>query len=122
MLKYANVRYVDHLNFNDLVKDTYNKIYSLQQTYGGWDRQSFNFTATKNGKFAEGLPTKINEDDWGEGIDFKTWLNTPCPKNCSFSEELFWERNFHPYFDDLVLDLCQKGLIEEGDYVMNIDW
>jgi hypothetical protein len=35
---------------------------------------------------------------------------------------MFWERNFYPDTYTVANDLYDKGLIEAGDYIINIDW
>ena len=36
--------------------------------------------------------------------------------------QLFWERNFYPDVQMIANNLHAKGLIEAGDYVIDIDW
>ena len=83
------------------------------------------------------------------GVKFKTWLdrdpNAPLNpskqelKQCNYywgkTEEdekhwkedksnihMFYERNFYPDFQTVANDLCEKGLLEPGDYTIDIDW
>ncbi len=35
---------------------------------------------------------------------------------------LFCERNFYPDLHTIANDLYERGLIEAGEYVINIDW
>ncbi len=61
------------------------------------------------------------------GVSFETWKNTPRD---AFLEELkdewrsdlFWERNFYPHFSMIVKDLYERGILEEGEYGIDIDW
>lgn len=122
MLRYNTVKFVDNSDFDQLVNDTYKKPYRIQQTEGCMERQCFSFEANKNLNFAEDLPKSVDYDYIGEGVDFQTWLNTPYLETGNYRDKLYWERSFHPFFNDLVLDLCKKGLIEEGTYTMKIDW
>lgn len=68
---------------------------------------------------------KVNGDEMG--VSFKAWLERnpsqelPDDKN-SWSLELFWGRNFYPDVQMVANDLHAKGLIEAGDYVIDIDW
>jgi hypothetical protein len=77
----------------------------------------------------ETLPEIINTEEMG--VKFSSWLSrdpkltlrdedlTPEDQYCI---ELWWERNFYPCLDMVVNDLYKKGLIEEGEYVINIDY
>lgn len=63
------------------------------------------------------------------GISFKSWLatseediNKDNPESYKGQNHLFWERNFYPALQVVANDLYKKGLIEKGDYVINIDW
>ena len=35
---------------------------------------------------------------------------------------MFWERNFYPHVEMVMNDLHAKGLVEAGEYVIDIDW
>ena len=63
------------------------------------------------------------------GVSFDTWLKTTVkevnelhPEEYSGQNDLWWERNFYPYIDMIINDLYEKGLVEEGDYAIEIDW
>lgn len=36
--------------------------------------------------------------------------------------ELFWKRNFYPCLQSVANDLHKKGLVESGEYLIEIDW
>lgn len=71
------------------------------------------------------IPEKINGNVMG--VKFEVWLERN-PEEWNGEEEdknyldLFWERNFYPDFGTLVNDLHKRGLIEEGEYTLGIDW
>jgi hypothetical protein len=94
------------------------------------------------------IPEVINNEE-EMGVKFDVWLardpNQPLnPSDKELSEcnyywgkteedalewkkdesniELFFERNFYPSLETLIDDLHKKGLIEEGDYQIDIDW
>jgi hypothetical protein len=47
----------------------------------------------------------------------------PIPnQKYDFELEMWWTRNFYPSVEMVANDLHKKGLIEAGDYVINIDW
>lgn len=61
------------------------------------------------------------------GVSFAAWLNTnPEDTERHFEYEwenaMFWERNFYPALEMIVKDLQFKGLLEQGEYAIDIDW
>ena len=152
MIKYSNRKIIDCNDFDDLVQETYNKIYSFQQQDGCKPRGYFTFEVpceyNYDDEMNETIPEIIN-DEHNRGVKFETWLkrNADAPLNPSKEEIekchyylgkndkdlkdwkndkmhilLFWERNFYPDIYTLINDLYDKGLIEKGDYAINIDW
>ena len=91
------------------------------------------------------IPELINNEKM-MGVKFSIWLNrdpkaplNPTDdqlKSCNyyFGENrdewcknpshinLFYERNFYPELQAVANDLHAEGLIEAGDYSINIDW
>lgn len=151
MLKYTNVKTIDLTDWDQLVRETYGKPYSFQQQDGCQSRGSFNISVPSedsNDKYMnKSIPEVINGVEMG--VKFDIWLKrspdeplNPTKqelKTCGYywgkTEEdemewkqseshinLFWERNFYPDIYTLANDLYNKGLIEAGDYVINIDW
>lgn len=61
------------------------------------------------------------------GVSFAAWLARD-PKQPILNQtqdyelRLFWHRNFFPDIQVVANDLHNKGLIEAGDYIINIDW
>lgn len=54
---------------------------------------------------------------WGKNDeDLKKW----CEDKSHIS--MFWERNFYPNLQSVANDLHKKGLIESGEYGIEIDW
>ena len=35
---------------------------------------------------------------------------------------MWWERNFYPMLEEVATYMYTKGLLEQGEYVINIDW
>jgi len=61
------------------------------------------------------------------GVRFSMWLSRDPKQSVDGDDtpwviKLFWKRNFYPDIYTVANDLCYKGLIEEGDYIINIDW
>lgn len=150
MLKTKNVKVIDVYDWDELVTKTYGKIYQYQQQDGCKERQHVRITVPAecpNDYKNDAIPEIINGNEMG--VSFKAWLerdpNAPLNpteedfKKCNYywgktkEEEkkwkeskshinMFWERNFYPDHDMIINDLYAKGLIEAGDYEIDIDW
>lgn len=125
--KIVTERVVEVSEWDALVSETYGKPYSFQQQDGCKERQRFNITIPDR-DYDYGndtIPEVVNHDEMG--VSFKAWLardpdqHLPDEKG-SWSLALWWERNFYPDVQTIANDLHSKGLIEAGDYVINIDW
>jgi hypothetical protein len=130
MLKYTNKKVIDVQDWDDLVQKTYGKPYLFQQQNGCQPRGIYNLTISDSNRYndddwPETVPEKINGEKMG--VKFSAWLARD-PKEWNGKKEderfvdMFWERNFYPDIDMVANDLCKKGLIEPGEYVINIDW
>lgn len=120
---------IDSFDFDRLVQETYGRPYCFQQQDDCKPRGVHHFTVpeeyTCDGEMNDKIPEKINGDVMG--VKFKVWLERdPKEWNGKKGDEnhldLFWERNFYPDFGTLVNDLHKRGLIEEGEYTLEIDW
>lgn len=128
MLTYTTQRFVDVQDFDNLVWETYGKPYSFQQQDGCKERGTYHLTVPEkyNCDFEnDTIPEVINGNEMG--VSFKAWLaRDPKEWNGDPEDErfldLFWDRNFYPSIETLANDLYSKGLIEAGEYVINIDW
>ena len=76
----------------------------------------------------DSIPEVVNGDKIG--VSFKAWLERD-PKQCLNTDDqwdrehglaIFWERNFYPELQTVANDLYNKGLLEAGEYGINIDW
>jgi hypothetical protein len=128
MLKYTNRRFVDIFDWDKLVSETYGRVYSFQQQDGCKPRGIVNITIpdeSYDDEMNDSVPEVVNGDIMG--VKFSVWLARD-PKQPikgqrhDFELDLFWERNFYPEFQAVANDLFEKGLIEAGDYVIDIDW
>lgn len=128
MIKTETKKVISVQDWNNLVEKTYNKIYNFQQQDGCKFRQRITISVPEEGtqdfENTE-LPYVVNGGEMG--VAFEIWLNTN-PKDTEryfdyeFENKLFWERNFYPSIDMIINDLHQKGLLEEGEYEIDIDW
>lgn len=129
-LKYANRKVIDEYDWNQLVIKTYGKPYAFQQQEGCMQNNTFfeidiPCELTNDENMHDSIPEEINGEEMG--VKFETWLARD-PKqsvdgdNSGWGINLFWERNFYPDIYTLANDLHKKGLIEEGCYIIKIDW
>lgn len=130
MIKFSNKKVIEVSDWDELVQKTYNKPYNFQQQFGCQERGQHSLTVSDSDDYnddnwPESIPDIINGNEMG--VRFKNWLERdPKEWNGKKGDEnyldLFWERNFYPDINMLANDLCKKGLIEPGEYVINIDW
>lgn len=130
MLKARSEQVIDVGDWDALVIETYQRPYNFQQQDGCKERQrvyisipdeAYDFHNTS-------VPEVVNGDEMG--VSFKAWLdrdpkqklNTDDEWNREHGLSLYWERNFYPDVQMIANDLHAKGLIEAGDYVIDIDW
>lgn len=130
MLKFDLIKDVQVQDWDNFVIEVYGKPYNFQQQDGcksrgvkyfdvpscEWDGDCFENTE---------IPFDVNGAEMG--VSFETWLNTNPEDtlkhfDSKWENELFWTRNFYPHLEMIVNDLHSKGLLEEGNYMINIDW
>lgn len=116
----------DVWEWNKLVSSTYGRTYNFQQQDGCRDRgiYSFSIPCTDIEDYSnDDIPEVINSKI--RGVSFQAWLDRD-PDTPDFVPEyktaLFWERNFYPNVTMIIKDLENKGILKEGDYIINIDW
>jgi hypothetical protein len=125
---YKEIKMIDVNDWDRLVIDTYKRPYNFQQQAGCQSRGIVHISVPNYwGKDCENesIPEVVNGEDYG--VSFKAWLErdptTPLPtQKYDWELNLFWERNFYPDIGMIINDLHTKGLLEKGDYIINIDW
>jgi hypothetical protein len=126
---YTNKRMVDVSDWDRLVQDTYKKPYNFQQQDGCKERGIFYLTVpskyTRDNEMNESIKEVVNGNEMG--VKFDVWLKRDpkqpiTGRSTDWELSLFWERNFYPDIETVANDLYNKGLLEEGEYVINIDW
>lgn len=128
MIKFKTQRVIEVQDWDDLVQKTYGRPYAFQQQDGCKDRgvERITVPTTWTNDYEEDtIPEVVNGDEMG--VSFKAWLERdPTQKipdqSADYQLELFWERNFYPHVSMIANDLHAKGLIEAGEYTINIDW
>jgi len=127
-LKTKNVKMISASDWDKLVQETYGKPYCFQQQDNCKDRGAFYITipvkSPENFK-RDTVPEIVNHPTMG--VSFKAWLNRNPKKpihnqKYDFELEMWWQRNFYPNVEMVANDLLKNGLIEAGDYVIDIDW
>ena len=127
MIRTRTEKLIDVQDWDALVTETYGRPYSFQQQDGCKERQLVHITVPDECEDFENdtVPEIVNGDEMG--VSFKAWLardpKTPLKdRDDAFGLTLWWERNFYPDVQMIANDLYEKGLIEAGDYMINIDW
>ncbi len=130
MLKISNRQFVEVNDWDELVSKTYGKPYSFQQQDGCKERgvEEINTDDEWLEDFENTeIPFEVNGEEMG--VSFQTWLDTDPEDtkkhfnpNFSWQNNMFWDRNFYPHASMIAKDLCAKGLLEPGAYIINIDW
>jgi hypothetical protein len=131
-MKINKVNMINVSEWDKLVKDTYKRPYCFQQQDGCKDRGTFPITVPEFADDYENdtVPEEVNHEEMG--VSFKAWLNRD-PKSPLKDEEegsdteqweidMWWDRNFYPNIQMIANDLQERGLLDAGDYVINIDW
>lgn len=123
---------IDCSDWDKLVSETYGRPYCFQQQDDCKPRGVESLTVPSeytNDYENDTVPEIVNHPEMG--VSFKAWLERD-PKAPLVSEEgirdddfglsLWWERNFYPDVNMVANDLYEKGLLEAGEYLINIDW
>lgn len=128
-LKSKSKHVVELSDWDNFIKEVYGKPYSFQQQEGYKMRGiwEFNIPFTDEWDYEEDIPDIPVGDQQLSGVKFQTWLDKDpnekfFPEGPVYADSLYWERNFYPDKCTLVKDLESKGLLTEGNYVINIDW
>lgn len=117
-------------DFDKLVSDTYGKPYNFQQQDDCKPRGIYEFSLPNSHPYdyeRDSVPETVNHPDMG--VSFKAWLERDPDQKLNAEDwdspsalKLWWDRNFYPCVDMILNDLHKKGLLKDGDYVINIDW
>ena len=131
MIKTTEIKVICLHDFDQLVKDTYKRPYAFQQQDDCRQRgMEYIAVPTENPYDYENdtVPEEVNGEEMG--VSFKAWLardpmqqlDTPDEWARSHGLQLWFHRNFYPCVDMIINDLHEKGLLDAGDYYIDIDW
>lgn len=144
-LQTRKVTYLDDNAWDEFVTEVYGKPYCLQQQNGCYPNgttKSFTVDPKEVGVPAnpdywvnprdycfelKSLYELSNSGRKARGVGIDAWLardpKEPLPgQEYDHDLKFFWQRNFYPEFDDVVTDLIAKGLLEPGEYIIDISW
>lgn len=128
-VKRVRVQVISVQDWDDLVEETYGRPYSFQQQDGCKERQHWKITIPEEtDDFTnDTVPETVNHDDMG--VSFPAWLARDPKQKLNADDwdspsaiSLWWARNFYPNVQMVANDLHSRGLIEAGEYEIDIDW
>lgn len=131
MINIQNKQFIEVSDLNKLVEETYGRTYHFQQQDGCKSRGIHQFSVPDDEVYDyenDRVPEEVNHREMG--VSFKAWLERD-PKQLLETDdewdrknglEMWWQRNFYPEFQMVANDLYNKGLLPEGEYIINIDW
>jgi hypothetical protein len=118
---------IDCNELDRVVRETYKRPYNFQQQDGCKSRGKTYITIPSEGCDYKNdtVPEIVNGEEMG--VSFAAWLardpKQPLSgRSESYALPLWWERNFYPSVDMILDDLYSKGLINAGEYYIDIDW
>ena len=110
-----------------IVRKTYGRPYCFQQQEGCQGRGTHSVYVPTDGQDFpnDTIPEIVNGEEMG--VSFKAWLERDpgqslAGNQASWAKGLWWSRNFYPSLDMVLDDLHKKGLIDAGEYTIEIDW
>jgi len=119
---------IDENEWSKFVREAYKRPYCFQQQDGCKPRGIFTFSVPEEADDYENdtVPEKVNYEEV-RGVSFKAWLERDAKKPLKYDKspsslELWWDRNFYPDIQMVANDLHKKGLLEAGQYTIEIDW
>ena len=115
--------------WNKVVAETYKRPYHLQQQDNCMDRGSFSISIPSESPHdfdgRKSVPEIVNGREIG--VSFKAWLDRD-PKQKLINQkyddqlELWWHRTFYPDIEMVANNLHALGLLDAGEYDIEIDW
>lgn len=133
-MKIKTKKVIEESDWNEMVRSEYGRAYDFQQQCGCQERGTFPLTVPDDADDFENdtVPEVINGVEMG--VSFKAWLardpKQPLDGNGNEKEkrekqhqiDLWWARNFYPAIQMIANDLYNRGKLDAGDYLINIDW
>lgn len=132
-LRIKTVKMIDEIQWSRFVSKTYGRPYCFQQQEGCLPRgivtlyvENIDDMDEREKDLPDSVPVVVNGEEIGP-VKFEAWLMRDLKQGfeneaMDWRIELWWHRNFYPSIDSVATDLCKRGLLEEGEYLINIDW
>ena len=131
MIKFDVKKIIGVKDFDNLVQETYGRPYSFQQQDGCKERGMYSITVPYDDPYDyenDTLPEVVNHEEMG--VSFKAWLERDQKQHLNTDDEwsrkyglsMWYERNFYPSEEMIVNDLYEKGLLDAGQYEIEVDW
>lgn len=128
-IKTKNV--IDCSEWDKMVVKTYGRPYCFQQQNGCRERGTVDLTVPSEceyGDAKDSIPEKVNHRDMC--VSFAAWLARDPKRRLAEDEygdqqwsiDMWWERNFYPDLQEVANDLHKRGMLEAGEYLIDIDW
>ena len=127
-MKIRTEQVIDVADWDELVVETYGRVYSFQQQDGCQGRGMHRFSVPDIDDEYDCTNTTVPEvvNHHEMGVSFAAWLARDpkqplAGQEYDFQLDLWWARNFYPNFQMVANDLHAKGLLEAGEYAIDID-
>jgi len=131
-MKVSTIRMVYVDDFNQFVTETYGRPYNFQQQEDRREKELLWIEVPTEKPVDEFAGKDIPKDYSTKEmrVDFDIWVardpkeQIKCPpdrEDRSWTLLLWWERNFYPDINMILWDLYNRGLIESGEYYINMD-
>ena len=129
-LEVRTQKVVGEIEWSKFVSEVYGRPYNFQQQDDCKSRGTY--TLTVPSKYYDDyandtVPENVNDDEMG--VSFSAWLARDPKQKLSnpkdqqdYCLDMWWERNFYPNIEMVANDLHAKGLLDEGEYLIDIDW
>ena len=126
-MKTKTIKIIEVSDWDDMVSKTYGRPYCFQQQNDCQDRVLHKLPVPDEETYDfenDTILEVVNSEEMG--VSFKAWLErdpkTPIlDSEYEWETELWWDRNFYPDVQMIANDLHAKGLLEAGEYGINID-
>ncbi len=130
-LKTRTETVIDDSDWDELVQKTYGRPYHFQQQEGCQNRGGFGLTVPEEANdFPNDTVLEIVNGP-KMGVSFKAWLerdpkqilkeNDACREE-QWCIDMWWDRNFYPDIQMVANDLHEKGLLDAGEYLIDVNW
>ena len=116
-------------DWNTCVTEIYNRPYDFQQQDGCKERGEHYIKVPDlpEDYERETIKEDLNYDEMG--VSFSAWLKrdpkqplSEIPNPHGFELKLWWERKFYPNVQMIANDLHAKGILDAGEYSIDMDW